>query len=137
MMESELNPSRDQVYTQLVDDSIRFMQSMTDYYGVDQGMEVWQKISEHMGDDVKADIFLSLIQGDRPDAITLYRTSTVDKPNAISVIKLIRTATGCGLKEAKDLWEATERDQIRVTNVPRNKRADFVREFRSIGMGAR
>jgi ribosomal protein L7/L12 len=126
----------DQLYTQLIEDSIRFMKTISEYYGVDQGMGVWQKISEHMGDDIKADIFMTMLQGDGHDSITLFRYQNTSV-SAIAVIKLIRSATGCGLKEAKDLWDATATNQVRVVDVPRAGRSEYVREFRALGMGAR
>ncbi len=123
------------VYDSLIQDAINFMQSMTEYYGNERAMESWNLIAQALGDDVRTDIFMTLLEGGSRKIINLSRTPE-QAPNAISVIKAIRAATGLGLKEAKDLWELSDRQTVRITLDAAASKATAIRDFRNLGMRA-
>lgn len=90
---------------QLISDGIRFLESITRYYGIDRGMEVWNAMGEAVGKEVKGKIFFAMISG-ASNAEVSFRVGTADTSgNAVNVIKTVRSYTGMGLKEAKDLWD--------------------------------
>ena len=52
--------------------------------------------------------------------------------NAVAVIKCIRNYTGMGLKEAKDIWDASKL-QLTDIRVEPDRQRDFARELRNLG----
>jgi hypothetical protein len=78
------------------------IQTLTRELGDETGLVLWDQISKILGDDARADIFFELLDPNRGGVIRI-RTVPVDQ--LIPFIKLIRTCTSLGLKEAKDLAE--------------------------------
>lgn len=126
---------QDTIYDCLIQDAINFMQSMTEYYGNERAMESWNLIAQALGDDVRTDIFMNLLEGGSRKIINLSRVPE-QAPSAIGVIKAIRSATGLGLKEAKDLWELSGTRAIRITLSPEASKTMMIRDFRDLGMRA-
>lgn len=88
---------------------IDFLRSITEEYGTDAGMQLWEKISEALPGDAKGDIFFALLAGDVGGKIRAWLPGGQLRPlpgrsngDIIAVIKRIREVSGCGLKEAKD-----------------------------------
>lgn len=125
--------NQDAIYESLIQDSINFMQSLVEYFGSERGMEGWNLIAQALGDDVRADIFMTLLEGGSRKILNLSR-SPEQLPNAISVIKAIRSVTGLGLKEAKDLWQLSDTQAIRITLSPEVNKTTAIRDFRNLGM---
>ncbi len=110
----------------IVGDGLALMQTITEICGSESGMAIWDQFASALGDDVKAAVFFSMMTGQSSGNI---RIKSYPSNQKISVIKLIRTYTGLGLKEAKDLSELdmpTFRVDFRQS---REARA----EFRNIG----
>ena len=137
-----MEQDKDILYGVLINDSIRFLESLGNYYGVERAMEVWQALGSTVGDDVKGQVFMTMLSGNnhsmrlelgRPAMPFSGHTHSV----AVPVIKAIRTATGLGLKEAKDLWDATEVSSVSITCMSRTHANDARREFLKLGMSAR
>lgn len=80
-----------------------FIRSLCETYGHTQGMDVWDKIREVLGDQAASDIFLGMLTGD-------YQGLTVKSVGHLKIeaIKEVRNFTGMGLKEAKDFVEAVQ-----------------------------
>lgn len=124
--------NQDAVYESLIQDSINFMQSLVEYFGSERGMEGWNLIGQALGDDVRADIFMTLLEGGSRKILNLSRNT--DHISAIGVIKAIRSVTGLGLKEAKDLWDLSGTQAIRITLSPEVNKTTAIRDFRNLGM---
>ena len=86
----------------IVNDGLALMQTITEVCGTEAGMQMWDQFASAMGDDVKAAIFFSMMTGQSSGNIRIHSYPSSQK---IAVIKSIRTWTGMGLKEAKDLSE--------------------------------
>ena len=137
-----IDENRDELYDALITDSIRFLESLGNYYGAERAMEVWQALGPTVGDDVKGQVFMTMLSGNgnsmrlelsRPDMPYSGPMHTI----AVPVIRTIRTATGIGLKEAKDLWDTTESHSIFLTCTSREHARDAKQEFLKLGMRAR
>ena len=96
---------------QLISDGIAFMRSITDQYGTETGLQLWDRICEVLDPNVKGEIFIAMLTGDtrarlniscHPDQYSTYR---------IPHIKAIREVTGLSLKEAKDLSDLMANNQ--------------------------
>jgi hypothetical protein len=118
-------------FEEVIFDGIRFMESLARHYGAERSIEVWDKLGEALGPDVKSQVFFSMLTGESSNRIRVSRGTCTE---AVAAIKAIRQATGMGLKEAKDAWDLTAIKTVTIDNVQRELRSDFVREIRRIGM---
>jgi ribosomal protein L7/L12 len=132
---------RGDVYRGMINDGIRFLQSINEFYGVDRAMEVWSALGPAMGDDVKGQVFMSMLSGNTAVMrLQLSRTSNLYNNGsgvAVPVIKAIRAATGLGLKEAKDKWDETASRMIWLDCLSRKHAHIASEELRSLGMTVR
>lgn len=76
-----------------------FIKSLSDTYGHEQGLAVWDHIRKGLGDQIAGDIFLGMLTGQGD--IRVIRLGS----EFISAIKEVRGLTGWGLKEAKDFCD--------------------------------
>jgi len=89
----------------VVNDGIKFLESLTRYYGNEEGIKIWDKIGEAVGKEVKGKIFFAMLTGVNTSRVRFSADGAVELGNAVTVIKAIRAASGFGLKESKDLWD--------------------------------
>lgn len=116
----------------LIDDGIRFVSSITEFYGAEEGMKVWEAIGAAVAPDIKGKIFFKMITGDAISKRVMF-TTPGHVHQAVPIIKCIRTYTGFGLKEAKDAYDRSlnKVEQVEIENI--HNRRDFVRELRNFG----
>lgn len=94
---------------QIVQNGISFMRSITEAYGAEEGMRLWETIAGALDPDVKGQIFFAMLTGNFSGRIlitgirhTAYYPNNTSGLNKVSMIKALRAATGWGLKESKD-----------------------------------
>lgn len=115
----------------IIQSGINFMRSITEAYGTDEGMKLWDTIANTLDPDIKGHIFFAMLTGEYNNVITI--SSHVHNANRVSMIKAIRTITGMGLKEAKDLSdELSSGKTIKLMCDPKN-RIQHLKELRSAG----
>ena len=85
---------------EIVDTGIPFLNAITTHYGTETGFALWTKLCESMPVEVRDGIFLAMLSGQSPRTV---RVKGYSGNNKIERIKAIRTVSGLGLKEAKDL----------------------------------
>lgn len=122
--------SNDQL-DEVIFDGIRFLESMTRYYGAEKGMELWNKMGEAFGDEVKGKVFFSMLTGDSSRRVRI-QAGACDQ--AVAAIKAIRMGTGLGLKEAKDAWDLSKIKQVTLEVTNTEDKRGMVRQLRDIGM---
>ena len=88
----------------VVDSAISFIAAITEVYGSETGLEIWDRVSATLGDDARGHIFFTMVTG-ASDFKRVCRVSDYPAHQKVALIKVIRTVTGMGLKEAKDLSE--------------------------------
>lgn len=123
--------STDTEFDSVIFDGIRFLESLTKYYGPDKGMEVWNAMGEAMGKEVKGKVFFALLSGETGGRVR-FRADKAEAGNAVAVIKTIRTYTGLGLKEAKDIWDLSKSTPAVVQVNPNEHRA-LAKSLRKLG----
>lgn len=88
---------------EVINTGISFMRAITDAFGADEGMALWDSIASTLDSDVKGSIFFTLLTGESGDRITVRDViMNVGAVNKVQLIKSIRTVTGLGLKEAHE-----------------------------------
>lgn len=93
----------------LVNDGISFLRSITEAYGSEKGMELWDRMCEVLDPDVKGQVFFAMLTGSHQGRLTIRGRSPAYQK--VPAIKAIRAATGLGLKEAKDLADQLDYGQ--------------------------
>jgi hypothetical protein len=91
--------------TAIISNGLHFMRSITEAYGADAGLELWEQIASVLDPDVKGQIFFAMITGTYNDRILLKGIGASGRTNGVACIKEIRQWTGLGLKESKDLYD--------------------------------
>lgn len=116
---------------EIIQTGIGFMRSITQAYGTDEGMKLWDTIASTLDPDIKGTIFFALLTGEYQDQVTL----TSYKPGAdrVRMIKAIRIATGLGLKEAKDLSDENMSGKAIRLKIDPKKRLYILGELRDAG----
>jgi hypothetical protein len=99
--------------TAIISNGLHFMRSITEAYGADKGLELWEQITSVLDPDVKGQIFFAMITGTYNDKIELRGVTMSGQNNAVACIKAIRQVSGLGLKESKDMY-----DRLRNTRDP-------------------
>jgi len=125
----ELTPLDD-----IVLDGIKFLRSITDYYGQEKGMEVWHAMGSAMGEEIQGKIFFAMLTGTVSGKVKFHNMQNTSG-NAVAVIKCIREYTGLGLREAKDLWDLSKMKTVKI-EVSAKAHREFVDELRTLGVTA-
>ena len=114
----------------IISAGIEFMRSITECYGNEKGMKLWDDIASTLGNDVKGEIFFAMISGEYTTKLKV--SGTVN--DRIASIKAIRSFTGLGLKEAKDLSDEMQLGKtVHIKILDPKFRTNAIRELRSVG----
>lgn len=92
--------------TDIIQSGINFIRSITEAYGSDEGMKLWETIAETLDPSVKGNIFFAMLTGEYNSVINIYKADT--HANKVSLIKSLRTVDKrrLNLKEAKDMCDS-------------------------------
>lgn len=120
---------------EVINSGIIFMRSITEAYGADEGMKLWDAIASTLDPDVKGQIFFTLLVGDyRGEIRVLGMTKQAGQDNFINIIKLFREITNWGLKEAKDAADLVRSGTMQKLPVQvEGKRNQYMRDLRNLG----
>jgi hypothetical protein len=127
---------------EVISTGIEFMRSITNAYGADEGMKLWDAIADSMDPDLKGQIFFALMTGGYSGSITivgvdpaLYQETALMTSPKIAAIKAMRhwSIGVLGLKDAKEGIEDAEAGKPYILKVDAADRAKAVQELRAIG----
>lgn len=117
--------------TYVVQSALVFVRALTEAYGSEAGMQLWENLNHNLDPDIKGKVFFAMLTGDYNNIIKLTGMSLpYDKVRAI---KTIRTYTGLGLKESKDICDCLEQGIHKRIEVEPKERAQCVRDLMSCG----
>ena len=91
--------------TAVITNGLHFMRSITEAYGAEEGMHLWEQITSVLDPEVKGQIFFAMITGTYNDRVQLKGLGSGAQGNAVACIREIRTWSGLGLKESKDIYD--------------------------------
>ena len=115
---------------EVVFDGIRFLESITRHYGAEKGIEVWEKMGEAFGEEIKGKVFFSMLTGESSNRVRIQKGNC---NQAVAAIKAIRIGTGLGLKDAKDAWDLSGMKTVTL-DVAHEEKRGMVNTLRNIGM---
>lgn len=97
---------------EIIQSGISFMRSITEAFGADEGMKLWDTIAATLDPDIKGQIFFAMLTGEYNNIVNI----TGHNPGAdrVRMIKTIRSVDkrGLGLKEAKDMSDYLSNGQM-------------------------
>jgi hypothetical protein len=115
----------------LISNGLLFLRSITEAYGTDEGMRLWETISGAFDPELKGQIFFAMLTGEYHYEIRLQGANpSADK---ISMIKALRAAAGYGLKEAKETTEEVMSGREHRLKVKPEQRGQFIHDLRFAG----
>ena len=115
----------------VIQSGINFMRSITEAFGSDEGIKLWDTIAETLDPDIKGQIFFALLTGEYNGIVTL--TGSAAAANKIALIKAVRLVTGMGLKEAKDVCDGLWEGKPQKLQINPKNRNNVLRELRDAG----
>jgi hypothetical protein len=113
---------------------MHFMRAITEAYGSEEGMKLWDTIASTLDPDIKGKIFFAMLTGEYNDRLTIQLDMTMYRTHVPRVegIKAIRTVTGMGLKEAKDLHDSMALGKVEKITIDPVRRADAIRTLAGV-----
>ena len=90
----------------IIQSGINFIRSITEAYGSDEGMKLWETMADTLDPSIKGNIFFAMLTGEYNSVISIYKFDSA--ANKVAMIKAIRTVDKrrLGLKEAKDMCDS-------------------------------
>lgn len=115
----------------IVSTGIEFMRSITNCYGNDQGLALWEQICQVLDPDIKGELFFAMLTGELSGRMRISGYCE----NRVAVIKAIREVSGLGLKEAKDLNDLMQIGQTVTLKVKKDLTRRYAAELlRNVGV---
>ena len=116
--------------TAVISTGLHFLRAITEAYGPDVGMRLWETIANTLDPDVKGQIFFAMLTGQTTSRVH-FSTGASHQP--VWAIKAIRMATGCGLKEAKDIYDMGKVKTVSVDVHTADDRRELIKCLRDAG----
>lgn len=119
----------------LIQSSVMFMQTVSEIYGAEKGMELWSTIADTIDTNLKGEVFMAMLSGQyRSDR--LFMRSTPNAINKVAIIKCIRDydTRHLGLKDAKDISDLLTAGHPQVLEVSPDRRHAAAAELRALGV---
>lgn len=123
--------NQDEAYQEIIFDGIRLLESIARYYGPEKSIEIWDKMGEAMGQDIKGQVFFNMLTGSGGKRVHIQRGTAT---NAVECIKAIRHGTGYGLREAKDAWDLCILKPVALECHATESQKTMMRELRNLGI---
>jgi hypothetical protein len=118
----------------ILQSGIHFMRHITQAYGAEEGMKLWDAIASTLDPDIKGKIFIAMLLGEYNDTLTIrldmvkYRVHV----QRVEGIKAIRTVTGLGLKEAKDIHDNLALGKVETITIEPTSRTESIRNLAAV-----
>lgn len=116
---------------QVISAGMHFMRAITEAYGAEEGMRLWDAIANTLDPNVKGEIFFAMITGEYNDRIHVKQIGH----DRVATIKAFRThdKRRLGLKEAKDLSDLCQMGKVITLEIEPRHRVQIERELLAIG----
>lgn len=124
---------------QILQTGIHFMRAITEAYGSEEGMRLWDTIASTLDPDIKGKIFIALLLGEYNNQLSIYLDLANYQAHVprIEGIKVIRMVGGLGLKEAKDIHDNLVLGKVEKIQVDPANRLTAIRTLAGVHIFAR
>jgi ribosomal protein L7/L12 len=125
------------VADRIVFSGIELMSAITDAFGAEEGIEVWNKMAEHIGQEFHQRVFMAMLSGQTSCHVRLIGKGVRDNGYFVELIKTIRNYTGLGLKEAKDIADGINNGATETIKLMKSvDRRPFLEAIKKTGVTA-
>jgi hypothetical protein len=122
---------------QLIATSISFMQSVSEIYGAERGMELWSTIADTVDPALKGEVFVALLTGNyQQNKLRVKNPFLGAVSNKGALIRCLRNydSRNLSLKDAKDIADRLETGGSEILEVRHEIRPTFAVELRKLGI---
>lgn len=74
----------------IIQSGINFIRSVTEAYGSDEGMKLWETMADTLDPSIKGHIFFAMLTGEYNSVISIYKSNEHTGANKVSMIKALR-----------------------------------------------
>ena len=114
---------------------LQFMRAITEAFGTETGLELWDTIAQTLDPDVKGQMFFAMLTGQMPGRIRVSGIRQDHMGRKVEQIKAIRAVSGWGLKESKDAIDLLyDRGQAFVLETTSLDRTNHLQNLRMAGI---
>mgnify|MGYP003334871967 FL=1 len=114
---------------------LQFMRAITEAFGTETGLELWDTIAQTLDPDVKGQMFFAMLTGQMPGRIRVSGIRQDHMGRKVEQIKAIRAVSGWGLKESKDAIDLLyDRGQAFVLETTSLDRTTHLQTLRMAGI---
>ena len=114
---------------------LQFMRAITEAFGTETGLELWDTIARTLDPDVKGQMFFAMLTGQMPGRIRVSGIRQDHMGRKVEQIKAIRAVSGWGLKESKDAIDLLyDRGQAFVLETTSLDRTNHLQNLRMAGI---
>jgi hypothetical protein len=119
----------------IIQSGINFIRSVTEAYGSDEGMKLWETMADTLDPSIKGHIFFAMLTGEYNSVISIHKSDMHNGANKVSMIKALRIVDKrrLGLKEAKDMCDSLLVGNTIKVEVEPNTRNGVLLQLRSAG----
>ena len=119
----------------LIASSIDFITAITENFGADRGIDLWEKISEVLDPDLKGEIFFAMLTRNFGN-ITLSGSKNLDIVviKKVEIVRTIRSFTKLNLKEAIQLLDQLILGKSITLECDPLMTNQFMKELRLLGL---
>lgn len=123
---------------EIIRNGMLFMRTITNAYGAEEGMRLWDTIASTLDPDIKGKIFVTMLIGGYSGTLVAAIDRRYYNDNRVEGIKAIRAVTGYGLKEAKDAHDDMLLGKSVTLTLTYPEAADYaIRELAKVSIQAR
>lgn len=92
--------------TDIIQSGINFIRSITEAYGSEEGMKLWETIADTIDPSIKGHIFFAMLTGEYNSIINIHKADV--HTNKVTLIKALRSVDKrrLPLKIAKDMCDS-------------------------------
>ena len=121
----------------IIGSGLELMKAITEAFGPEDGLKTWEVFAETMGNDFKHAIFMAMLTGKSAGFVSIFGDKhMITNVNKIETIKVIRSATGWGLKESKDFVDDLFLGTIKNLKVKFGSRSPLLQDLAKLGIRA-
>lgn len=118
--------------TAVISTGLHFLRAITEAYGPDEGMRLWETIANTLDPNVKGQIFFAMLTGTHNDTVVV-RGVNLNGVDKVKCVKEIRNWTGLGLKEAVDAVNQVDSGNVARLTVKPAEHHRAVVSLRNVG----
>ena len=119
----------------LVTDALNLLHTLGRIHGGKRAMEMWETIGQVLGQDIKHEVFMMMLQGAAPARVRMHRPAASSPVGGwVDAIRSLRKATGWDLKQAREIWDQSAAQWVSIPCLSHELGRNLRLELRDLGI---